>query len=409
MNVREMIRVACVILAASFAMQCHSQEDTRWRGPSGNGVYPETGLMERWPDGGPEVLWTCGGLGQGFSSAVVSGEFIYTTGMIDGTGYLFKVGMYGDLVYKKPYGPEFTESWYGTRGSPVVAGDKVYVVSGNGKLVCFHRNDGRILWSKELFRDFDGKNIEWGMNETVAVDGDILYVTPGGRNNNVVALNRHTGGLVWSSRGLGELSAYCSPLLFEHNGRKILATHTASHLIGLDASSGKLLWSQSQPNEWSVHANTPIYHNGELFYFSGYGRGGGKLRLSQDGSSATLVWKHNTLDSRIGGAVLVDGYLYGSGDQHCEWRCLDWETGKEMYASGEVGKGNVISADGMLYCYSERGELALVKATPEGFELAGRTRVTEGNAQHWAHLTIHNGVLYVRHGDTLIAYKVKKT
>jgi len=352
-------------------------------------------------------LWTFEGLGQGFSSPVVHDEFLYTTGMIDGTGYLFKIWPYGEIMYKKPYGPEFTESWYGTRGSPVVAGDKVYVISGHGKLVCFNKTNGRILWSKDFFRDFDGKNIEWGINETPVVDGDIVYATPGGRKFNLVALERHTGELVWSSRGLGELSAYCSPLLFAHNGRKILATHTASHLIGLDAATGKLLWSMSQPNMYSVHANTPIYHNGELFYFSGYGQGGGKLRLSQDGSDASVVWKTGKLDSRIGGAVLVDGYIYGSGDQNREWMCLDWETGRQVYASEEIAKGTVIYAEGMLYCYSERGELALVEATPDGFELVSETRVTQGSAQHWAHLMIHDGILYVRHGDALVAYKIK--
>ena len=402
-----MIRIACVLLAASFLMPCQSQDPTRWRGPEGNGSYPGTGLMKSWPEGGPEIIWTFGGLGQGFSSPVPQGEFIYTTGMIDGTGYLFKIWSYGDLVYKKPYGPEFTESWYGTRGSPVVAGDKVYVISGHGKLTCFNKTNGQILWSKDLFEDFDGKNIQWGVNETPVVDGDIVYATPGGRRNNVVALDRHTGELVWSSRGMGELSAYCSPLLFEHNGRKILATHTASHLIALDPGTGELLWSHPQTNRHSVHANTPIYHDGELFYFSGYGQGGGLLRLSLDGNQVSQVWRTEQMDSRMGGAVLVDGYIYGSGDTNREWMCLDWETGEQMYASDEISKGVVITADGMLYCYSERGELALAEATPEGFELAGETRVTEGSDQHWAHPAIRDGVLYVRHGDALIAYRIK--
>jgi len=105
--------------------------------------------------------------------------------------------------------------------------------------------------------------------------------------------------------------------------------------------------------------------------------------------------------------VLVDGYIYGSGDQNREWMCLDWETGRQVYASEEIAKGTVIYAEGMLYCYSERGELALVEATPDGFELVSETRVTQGSAQHWAHLMIHDGILYVRHGDALVAYKIK--
>jgi outer membrane protein assembly factor BamB len=385
-----------------------SQDPTRWRGPSANGIYTSGNLLRQWPSGGPEILWSYEGLGQGHSSVAVSGGFIYTTGMTEGKGSLFKFKPNGTLVWKKQYGPEFTESWYGTRGTPVIAGNKIYLESGVGVLYCLNASDGALLWSRNLFSDFDGKNTNWGVNETPVVDGEIIYATPGGKVNNVVALNRHTGQLIWSSRGLGELSAYCTPLLFSHHGRKILVTHTASHLIGLDASDGKLLWSQEQPNQYSVHANTPVYHDGYLFYFSGYGQGGGLLKLSEDGSSVKRVWFRKEADSRMGGAVLVNGYLYLSGDQYPEWRCYDWSTGKEMYASTEMGKGVVIYADGMLYCYSDRGELALVKSSPSGFAVTGKTRVMMGTEQHWAHPVIHEGVLYVRHGNALISYAISQ-
>ena len=402
-----MVKAFGIILTTLLLFNIQAQEPTRWRGPSGDGIYPETGLLKQWPANGPEILWSYENLGQGHSSAAVSSGFVYTSGMIEGKGYLFKFELDGTLVYKKSYGPEYTESWYGTRGTPVIVGEKIYLESGHGKLVCFNNSDGKILWSKNLFKDFDGKNIQWGVNETPVIDGDIIYITPGGRKYNVVALDRHTGKLIWTSPGKRELSAYCTPVLFEHNGRKILATHTASHLIGLDAATGKMLWSQSQPNEWSVHPNTPLYHNGELYYFSGYGQGGGMLKLSADGNSVSQKWRNRTIDSRMGGAILLNGYIYASGDNNREWRCLEWETGKEMYASATIAKGTLIYADGMLYCYSERGELALVKADPSGFQIVSKTRVLLGSEQHWAHPMIHDGVLYVRHGKALISYKVK--
>lgn len=400
---KRLISFAALIWLVSWSV---AQVPTRWRGPSGNGIYEESGLLKEWPAEGPEVLWTFEQLGQGHSSAVADQGFLFTSGMIEGTGYLFKFKLDGELIWKKPYGPEYSQSWYGTRGSPVIVGDKIYLESGHGKLVCLQNSDGKILWSRELFEDFDGSNTQWGVNETPVVDGDVIYATPGGKNNNVVALDRHSGELIWTSKGRGELSAYCTPLLFEHKGRKILATHTASSFIGLDAKSGEVLWSQRQTNEWSVHANTPIYHDGSLLYFSGYGRGGGLLKLSPDGNSVSQTWFVDSLDSRMGGAVLVDGYIYSSGDKYREWRCKEWKTGKEMFASSALGKGAVIFADGMLYCYSERGELALVKADPSGFKVISKTRVTHGSEQHWAHPMIHEGVLYVRHGQALIAYNV---
>jgi outer membrane protein assembly factor BamB len=257
-----------------------------------------------------------------------------------------------------------------------------------------------------LFHDFDGRQITWGLNETPVIYGDLIYVTPGGRKYNMVALNRRTGAIEWSSHGLRERSAYCTPLLFEHNGRQILATHFESHLVGFDALTGEMLWSQYQPNEWSVHANTPLYYDGNIFYLSGWGQGGGMLEISPDGNSTRLKWTHKIMDSRTGGAVLVDGYIYGSGDTRT-WSCLDWNTGQVMYTSEQIGNGVVIYADGMLYCYTEKGELALVKPDPSGFNVVSQTKVTLGSGQHWAHPVIFDGVLYLRHGRALIAYKIK--
>lgn len=401
-----MRRLISLIAVSALVAGVSAQVATSWRGPTRDGIYAESGLLKQWPAGGPEILWSFEDLGQGHSSAIVDQGFVYTTGMTDGQGYLFKFDLAGKLLYKKEYGPEFTASYYGTRGTPTIAGDKIYLLSGMGKLFCFNNETGDILWTKDLFRDFDGRNIRWGMNETPVVDGKIIYISPGGKKNGLVALNRHSGDLVWSSPGTGELTAYCTPLLFEHNGRKMLATHFESHLVGFDATTGKMLWKQYQPNEYSVHPNTPIYHNSKLFYLSGYGQGGGMIELSPDGNSIKKIWSHKKMDSRMGGAVLVDGYVYGSGDSRV-WSCYDWESGEEKYTSSEIAFGVPIYADGMLYCYSQRGELALVTPDPSGFRVVSQTKVALGTEQHWAHPVIYDGMLYVRHGRALIAYKVK--
>ena len=223
----------------------------------------------------------------------------------------------------------------------------------------------------------------------------------------MVALNRLTGELIWASKGTGGKSAYCTPLLISYPSRTLLVTHTESHILGIDTSDGSLLWSYPWPNRYSVHANTPIYNNNMLFCFSGYGQGAIMFELRDAGSSIVKKWTSDTFDSRIGGAVLVNGYIYGSGDTDRSWQCLDWNTGKRMYSSTDVGKGAVIYADGMLYCYSERGELALVKADPSGFNVISKTRVTLGSGQQWAHPVIHNGRLYIHRGSALIVYRIK--
>lgn len=393
-------------LITSVLLTTNAQEPTKWRGENANGIYNETDLMQEWPASGPEILWSFEKLGKGHSSPVVSADYVYTTGMIESIGYLFKFNLKGDLMYKKEYGSEFTESYVGTRGSPVIVGNKIYLISGFGILYCLNEKDASLLWKVDMVNEYDGAVIKWGYNETPVIDGDVIYATPGGKNS-VIALNRHNGAIIWSCPGKGELSAYCTPLLFDHNGKKILATHTASHLLGIDAKSGKLLWAHHQPNQWSVHANTPVYHDGGLFFFSGYGQGSGKLNISDDGNSIKLAWNNKSMDSRMGGIVYVDGYLYGSGDKTREWKCIDWETGKNTWESKAVAKGVTIYANGYLFGYSDRGELSMVNVNSEKFDLLSVTKVTKGSEQHWAHPIISEGILYLRHGKALIAYKIK--
>ncbi|OFY55631.1 MAG: hypothetical protein A2X22_07695 [Bacteroidetes bacterium GWF2_49_14] len=385
-----------------------SQTPTKWRGPLGNGIYPDKSLLREWPAEGPKMFWHFDELGKGHSSPVFADNRIFLTGMIESTGYVIVLSMDGKLLSKWEYGPEFTESWPGARSSVTVMGDQLYMESGLGVLYCMSIKDGSVKWKKDLFKDFDGKNITWGVTETVLIDGDVLYCQPGGAVNNVVALNRMNGNVIWSSTGKGELSAYCTPVLISNAGRKQLITHSASSIMGIDASTGKLLWSFPQTNEWAVHANTPLYYDGGIFCFSGYGQGGPKLKLSADGNSVTQEWFAKTFDSRMGGAVLVDGYMYGSGDTSGkEWQCIDWKTGEVKYKSTAASKGVTIFADGLLIGYSQKGELFIAPANPTEFKITGMTRITLGSDQHWSHPVLNEGILYVRHGNSVMAFGVK--
>ncbi|HPS12008.1 MAG TPA: PQQ-binding-like beta-propeller repeat protein [Prolixibacteraceae bacterium] len=389
-----------------FSLGVQAQNSTAWRGGT-NGIYPDKGLMKTWPQSGPEILWTFQGLGLGHSSPVFAMGKIFVSTTIESTGYIFILSMDGKEIKRYAYGEEFIESWPGTRSTPVIDGDWLYIYSGYGVIYAFDAMNGTLRWKRDMLKEADGKNITWGVTETLVTDGDLIFCSPGGSQNNVVALNRLTGKTVWSSPGLGEVSAYCTPLLLDLKNRKLLVTMMASHILGIDASNGKLLWSWEQPNQWSVHANTPVYADGMLYCTSGYGKGTVALNLSADGSTISKAWFNEKLDSRMGGVVYLNGFLYGSGDKKSEWQCLDAKTGISKWESKEVGKGDIISADGLLFLYSEKGELAIAEANATAFKLLGFVKVDKGTAQHWAHPVINNGILYVRHGDALIAYKIK--
>lgn len=384
-----------------------AQNPTKWRGPNQNGYYPDTGLLKSWPANGPEVLWQYDRLGEGYSSPAFGNGRIYVSGMENETGFIYALEQDGRLVWKAPYGKEFTAGYPGSRGTPVIDGHFLFILSGMGNLTCLSSNSGKLIWRKDLFKEFGGRNAEWGLAETLLIHGEKLICTPGGRENNIIALNKENGNLIWSSRGMGEVSAYCSPLMVNIGGRNLMITHTADHIVGLDADDGTLLWNYEHPNRYSVHPNTPLYQDGQLFCFSGYGKGGVMLKLNDNGSTVEKLWLSETMDSRIGGAVYMNGYIYGSGDDTREWQCIDWKTGKLIYESREVGNGAVIAADGLLYVYSQRGELALMKPETSSFNVISDARVSAGSGQHWAHPAINEGRLFVRHGNALIAYKIR--
>lgn len=403
-----MKKVLYFSLILMFSTQIFAQK-VQWRGENRDGIYPSTGLLDEWPEEGPELLWHFDKLGKGYSSVAVTDDKIITTGMEeDNTGFVYALNHKGKLLWKKAYGKEWTDSFEGTRTTPMIDGDRMYFISAFGKVFCMNVNAGTIVWEKDVLTELDGVNIKWGITENLLVEDGKVICTPGGENANVVALDKKTGDVIWKCAGKGEISAYCSPQIIDLGVRKLLVTHTKSKILGIDFKTGKLLWSHDQPNKWSVHANTPIYHDGHVYCFSGYGKGGVLLQLSDDGSSKTEVWRNETMASRMGGAILMDGRIYGSGDVDKSWQCLDWDTGKVLYKTTEIGNGTVSAADGKLYCYSERGELAMLIPQENSFKVAGKIRVPHGSMQHWAHLVIKDGILYLRHGNSLMAYNIKK-
>lgn len=384
------------------------QIDSQWRGPNRDGIYPDENLLKEWPEGGPALVWSLDGLGAGYSSAVVTSDRVYVTGMTGGTGILYAIDMEGNIVWKSSYGPEWDGSRPGARSTPTVVGNRIYLLSAEGRVVCLD-TEGKTVWSVDLIRDFGARNIEWGMTESLLVDGDRVFCTPGGRDVMIVALNRHSGQTVWRVKGNGEKSGYSSPCLVKHGKRRLILTMTARSVVGVDADTREYLWRSPHVTEYDVNANTPLYHDGFIYTVSGYGTGGQMFKLSADGKSVNRVWSEGTLDSQLGAAVLVDGYIYGSGHQRRGWHCLDWKTGKVQFSERAIGnKGNIIYADGMLYCYSERGDVALVKPDPKQFEVVGSFKITRGSGEHWAHLVIKNGRLYVRHGDVLMVYSISR-
>ena len=407
LQVRGRLLFACLVLAGT----CGSSADwPQWRGLNRDGKSPETGLREEWPADGLKPLWTVEGLGQGFSAVAVAGGCVYVTGMVgdDHEGVLFAFDLAGNPRWRTVYGPEWHKSYPGARCTPAVDRDRLYVLSGMGRLVCCDAETGAIQWSQDVAGTFGGESPMMGFAESVLVYKDNVVCTPGGKDAGLVALEKTGGRTVWTSKGFSEQSAYCSPILVERGGNRQIVTITAKSVVGLDPDIGELVWRHPQDPEAKDpnHSVTPVYNAGYAYATSGHAKGGQLLALSPDGRQISQKWTDKTLNCLHGGVVLVDGYLYGTNVKG-KWACLDFENGDVMYEVKGVGMGSVAYANGMLYCYGETGTLALVRASPKGYERVSDFKITHGTGRHWAHPVIAGGRLYIRRGDALAAYDVR--
>ncbi len=195
-----------------------------WRGPARNGVYAEAELLKYWPDSGPELIWSYEGLGAGHSSVGIGNNRVYINGMPDTLGVLYSFDLDGNLLWEKVYGEEWHKDYTGPRSTPIVVDELVYIESGMGAVYCFNAFSGEVVWEVDLLEKFEAKNIQWGMAESLLIDGERLICTPGGEDYNIVALNRHSGETIWTSKGYGEPAAYCSPVLVVHNNTRLIVT-----------------------------------------------------------------------------------------------------------------------------------------------------------------------------------------
>ncbi|GHT73036.1 hypothetical protein FACS189456_2980 [Bacteroidia bacterium] len=402
-----------------------------WRGLERDGVYKsETGLLKAWAAEGPQLLWAVEDAGKGWSSPTIAGGKVFVTGSNeDGDKEVFSAyTLAGKSLYHVEYGLAWTGSFPSTRTTPTIVDGKAYVISGMGEVVCINTADGKIVWKVDGGKEFERKIGMWGTSEAALVfDNKVIY-SPGGSKTTVVALDAATGATIWQSKSLDAFGSYVSPLLINHKGKQQIVGITGdNHLLGIHPANGTIEWvfddwavERKQDKEGrvreSINCNTPLFKDGRIFVGNGYDAGSFMVELNEDATGVKLLWRNKEFDTHIGGFVVVDDVIYGSnwiGNGYGKWLAVDWNTGVANYetAWGEDNskiKGSIIAADGMLYIYEEKsGTVALANPNPTKFDVVSEFRITKGSDQHWAHLVIDNGVLYVRHGEALLAFKIK--
>lgn len=407
----------CYLILLSFVLTSNAQF-AQWRGPNRDGIFPETGLLKSWPEDGPQQILEIEKIGKGWSSPILAGDMIYTTGMIDTLDYLTAIDMQGNIKWQVPYGRSWNKSFPDTRSTPTIEDDRIYVQSGTGRLSCFERETGKEIWAVEVDRDFECEYHIWGNSETPLIVDDKVICTPGGPKTSVVAFDKMTGKLIWQSKSMGGQRAYASATIYQHNGFRYILAVIGTDLLAVVPETGEIAWSfrYHNPEKWDpngglIWTNTPIFKDDRVFLTMGYDYNAKMLQMAADGKSVTEVFTDTIFDNHHHGVILYDGYLYGSNwinNNKGNWVCMDWNTGEIKYEETWDSKGSLIMADGMLYAYNERGNVGLIKPTPEGFKTVSEFKITKGAGPHWAHPFIADGKLLLRHGDVLMVFDIKE-
>jgi hypothetical protein len=298
----------------------------------------------------------------------------------------------------------------GPRGTPTLDGDKLYVEGGSGDLTCLDAATGRTIWHRNLARDLGGNVPGWGYSESPLIVGNRLFVTPGGNQGTVACLEKTTGEVIWRSSNR-EAAQYSSPVLAELAGRRQIVQFARNSVFGVDFESGQHLWSYGAANNGTANVCTPIAQADHVFASSGYGTGGGLVKITSaddgqkaDSQKAEEVYFEKRLANHHGGVVKVGDYLYGFGNNGL--MCMHYLTGKVAWTARSVGKGSLTAADGMLYLLGEGHQVALAEANPQEYKEHGRFRIDNLGRSSWAHPVVCNGRLYIRNLGRLAAHDV---
>jgi outer membrane protein assembly factor BamB len=416
-----MIRFSGLFVAAMFLSPwahpapAAEAEWPQFLGPNRNGISAETGLIDAFPASGPKVVWRTPA-GVGMSGVAVSRGSVVTAWHADGKQCVVALdAATGKERWRTPIAPEYSNSMgNGTRATPAIAGDRVFLLSGEAILVALNFADGKLLWSTNLVDQAGAQPAEYGVASSPLVVGERVIVVGGGPQATVVAVNAADGKIAWKTGD--DPAGYSSPTLLDLGGRKQIVAFSGSSVLGLEPDMGALLWRHPYQTDFNCNTATPVAAGGGVYVSSGENHGGALLALTPAGDRFNVkeVWAsqgvRSTLRTEWQTAIVLDGHLYGfdnvgGAGPVTHLTCINAATGERVWQQQRFGKGNMIAADGKLWCSMMNGELIVVRATPKAYEELARADVGIRTRQAPA---LVGGLLYLRDDENVLCVDVRR-
>jgi len=419
------MRGASIVVILSLAAAAQADDWPQWRGPTRDGVWRETGLIEKFSGPQVPIVWRVP-VGAGYSGPTVAAGRVYLTDRVvepvqqervlcfdQATGKPVWSYVY-DCVYRVGYPA-------GPRANVTVADGRAYALGTMGHLHAFDAATGKLLWKHDLNAVYRIAMPIWGISGAPLVEGDLLIVQVGGQAACIVAFDRATGAERW--RALDDTASYAAPILVEQAGKKVVVCLTGESVAGLDPQTGRVYWRHPfPPSRMPIGISTPIYDAGRLFVTSFYD-GSLLLKLADDGPTVTEVWRRKGFDEKhtdalhsiISTPLFLGDYVYGV-DSYGELRCLNAADGERVWenlSAVPTARWSTIhfvrNAD-KIWMFNERGELIIARLSPAGYEELSRAKLIEPTREQlgqrggvcWSHPAFADRRVYIRNDQELV-------
>jgi len=386
-----------------------------WRGVDFDGKSTFKDIKTDWSNG-LNKLWEVDFLCQGRSTAswatpVIVGNRVVVPGRNETSDLVFCLNANdGSLIWKGEYTAEAGSSHGpGARATPFIDNDRVYTYGRSGDLVCWSLLDGKILWHKNV-KDEGGEEPEWGLSSTPLVIDNKVVVQGGGKAL-VVAYDKITGDLLWKS--LAGASGYSASIPLMIDSTMNLLVYHGMALSCLNPKDGSEIWRVPWETDYGVNATTPAIMGDIIFHTSGYGKGGQAIKVTKN--DYKVLWTNEIMASQHSDPFIIDGYIYGYSGQSTrnngDFKCVDLNTGKEIWSTNEIGYGTAIYVDGHIICLDLKGNLFLVKLEPSKFNKIAEIKqaIPEVKSLAWTAPVVANGKLYLRYLQRLICFDLSKS
>lgn len=429
--VLQTVMLSVGLAAALNAGAAFADDWPGWMGPGRDNVWKETGLIDAFPQGGPKVVWRTPIAG-GYAGPAVAGGKVFVTDYV--TSDDVKIGNFerreftgtervlclseqsGEILWKHEYPVKYTVSYpSGPRCTPNVDGDRVYTLGSEGHLFCFNVADGKIVWSRELKKDYGTKAALWGYAAHPLIDGDHLITLAGGEGSHIVALNKLTGAEVWKSTTSRE-QGYSPPTIIEQAGVRQLILCRPDGVSAISPDDGSEYWSVPYEATSGSIIMSPI-KIGDYLYVAGYSNKSLLLKLDPEKPAATEVWrdKRNVISPVNVQPFAVDNIIYGL-DQKGVMRALEIPSGERLWETAEVietrprgsGTAFIVQQADRFWLFNELGELIIAKLSKDGYQEIDRAQVIEksnlafGREVVWSMPAFANRHAYIRNDDEII-------